>query len=51
MGDRGQGAPLTVKKNGKKREEIGKKRDKIGKKRKNREEKAKIRKVLSLCPS
>ena len=30
---------------------IGKKEGKIGKKRKNREEKAKIGKVLSLCPS
>ena len=32
-------------------QKLGKKEEKLGKKRKNREEKAKIRKLLSLCPS
>ena len=42
---------LTAKNLPKNWEKEGKKSGKIGKKRKNREEKAKIGKVLSLCPS
>ena len=55
-GGRGQSAPLTAKrlpksgkggKEGKNREN----REEVVKKRKNQEERAKIWKVLSLCPS
>ena len=56
VASRGQGGrvppSLTAKK--RERETIGEKREKIGKKdlkKKNREEKTKIGKVLSLCPS
>ena len=51
-GGRGQSvSPLTAKKIAKNQEENGKKREEIRKRRKNQEEKAKIEKVLSLCPS
>ena len=48
----GRVPPLTkiCQKSGKKEEKSGKKEEKSGKTRKNREEMAKIRKFLSLCP-
>ena len=48
---RGQSATPDSEKNYPKSGKEGGKAGKIGKKRKNREEKAKIGKVLSLCPS
>ena len=53
-GQGGRVPPPTVKnlpKIRKKREKEGENQEKLGKKRKNQEEKAKIGKVLSLCPS
>ena len=47
----GRVPPLTAKKITKNREKQGKNQEKSGKKRKNREEKVKIGKVISLCPS
>ena len=49
-GSRGQSATPDSEKFAKNLER-GKKSGKIGKERKNREEKAKIGKVLSICPS
>ena len=49
-GQGGRVPPLTAK-NLLKNREKEKKSGKIGEKKKNREENAKIRKVLSLCPS
>ena len=51
---RGRVPPLTTKKLpkiGKIQEKLGKNQEKSGKRRKNREEKAKIGKFLSFCPS
>ena len=50
-GQGGQSATPDSKKNCQKSGKKGKNQEKLGKKRKNREEKAKIGKVLSLCPS
>ena len=60
-GKGGRVPPLTAKKlpkigkirkkSGKNQEKSGKNQEKLGEKRKNWEEKAKIRKFLSLCPS
>ena len=50
-GSRGQSATPDSEKFAKNLEKEGKKSGKIGKERKNREEKAKIGKVPSLCPS
>ena len=50
-GIRGQSAAPDSEKITKNREKQGKNQEKSGKKRKNREEKVKLGKVLSLCPS
>ena len=50
-GHRGQSATPDSEKFVKNREKRGENQEKSGKKKKNREEKAKIGKVLSLCPS